>query len=155
VLSVATRQPYLSQTVVQGDTTSTTADNIEFVDVGVILTVKPNITEDGKILLKVKPERSSLAANSPFTVSQFDSDGNVVGTRASVPIVTTQEVETTVLIDTGKTVVIGGLIQDTESKISRKVPILADIPLIGRGFKHETIDNTKSELVLFLTPNII
>ncbi|MBN1493493.1 MAG: hypothetical protein JW938_05040, partial [Candidatus Omnitrophica bacterium] len=88
-------------------------------------------------------------------LDQFDSDGNVTGTRTTVPIVTSQEVETTVLIKNNRTLVLGGLIEDTESKTMRKFPILGDIPLVGAMFKNETVDNTKSEVVIFLTPSII
>jgi MSHA type pilus biogenesis protein MshL len=152
-LSVATRQPYVSQTVVQGDSSSTTADNVEFVDVGVLLTVKPKITDNQMILLKIKPEISSTSES--LTLEQFDADGNVTGTRTTVPIVTSQEVETTVLIKHNQTLVLGGLIEDIEAKTMRKLPVLGDIPLVGHLFKNETVDNTKSELVIFLTPSII
>ncbi|MFC1808901.1 secretin N-terminal domain-containing protein [Candidatus Omnitrophota bacterium] len=152
-LSVATRQPYVSQTVVQGDSSSTTADNVEFVDVGVILTVLPKITDNRMILLKIKPEISS--STESLELEQFNDSGEVTGTRTTVPIVTSQEVETTVLVKNNRTLVIGGLIEDTEAKTIRKLPILGDIPLLGTLFKNETVDNTKSELVIFLTPSII
>jgi MSHA type pilus biogenesis protein MshL len=151
--SVATRQPYVSQTVVQGDSSSTTADNVEFVDVGVILTVKPKITDNQMILLKIKPAISS--SNESLELEQFDVDGNVTGIRTTVPIVTSQEVETTVLVRHSETLVLGGLIEDIEAKTMRKLPVLGDIPLVGHLFKNETVDNTKGELVIFLTPSII
>ena len=152
-ISVATQKPYVSQTVVQGDTTSTTADNIQFVDVGVIMTVRPKIADDGMILLKIKPEVSS--SSEDFTLEQLDSNGNVTGTRTSVPIVTKQEVETTVLVADGYTVVLGGLIEDLQGKQVRKIPVLGDIPLLGGAFRHETVDTSKTELVIFMTPQIV
>lgn len=153
-LAVATQEPYVSQTVVQGDTTSTTADDIKFADVGVKLTVKPKITKNDMILLTIKPEVSSSAA-TPFTIDQFNSSGDKTGVRTQVPIVTTQEVETTILVENGKTLVIGGLIEDTEAKTLRKIPIIGDIPFFGKAFQNETIDFTKSELVIFLATQII
>jgi len=95
-LAVATREPFVSQTVVQGDTTATTADNVEFVNVGVTLTVTPTITDDEHILMKIKPEVSS--AGTPLTLySGTDSEGNALA-RSVIPVVTSQEVETKVLV---------------------------------------------------------
>ncbi len=147
-ISVATREPFVSQTVVQGDNTSTTADNVQFVDVGVTMAVIPTITEDGHVLLKVKPEVSTQG--TAFTISNTN---NVVTTR--VPVVTAQEVETTVLVRSGDTVVIGGLIQDKEDKATNKFPIVGDFPFFGSFFRSKSNDFTKEELVFFLTPTIL
>ena len=68
---------------------------------------------------------------------------------------TTQELETTVQIKSGTTVVIGGLIQDRQEKQSSKVPMIGSVPLLGRAFQSKAHDFTKTELVTFLTPTII
>jgi MSHA type pilus biogenesis protein MshL len=151
-LAVATRQPFVSQTVVQGDNTSTTADNVEFVDVGVTLSVRATITDDEYVLTEVKPEVST--AGTPLTLSSTDSNGQQF-TRTVVPVVTSQEVETKVLVKSGTTIVLGGLIQDSETVTVKKVPLLGDIPLIGAVFRNKTDDFQKKELVVFITPRII
>jgi MSHA type pilus biogenesis protein MshL len=151
-IAVATRQPFVSQTVVQGDTTSTTADNVEFVDVGVTLSVKATISDDDYILTEVKPEVST--AGTPLTLTSADSNGQQF-TRTVVPVVTSQEVETKVLVKTGTTIVLGGLIQDSESVTVKKLPLLGDIPLVGALFRNKVNDFKKTELVVFITPRII
>ncbi len=151
-IAVATRQPFVSQTVVQSDNTSTTADNVEFVDVGVTLSVTPSITNDNFILMDVKPEVST--AGSPLTLTSKDSSGETY-TRTVVPVVTSQEVETKVLVKSGTTIVLGGLIQNSQSEKVKKIPILGDIPLINSVFRNKSDDFKKTELVVFITPYIV
>jgi len=151
-IEVATKQPFVSQTVVQGDSTSTTADNVEFVDVGVTLTVVPTITKDQYILMEVNPEVST--AGTPLTLTSTDSNGQQF-TRTVVPVVTSQEVETKVIIQSGTTLVLGGLIQDSQSVVQKKVPFLGDIPWLGSAFRNKSDDFKKTELVVFITPYIL
>lgn len=152
-LAVATRQPFVSQTVSQSQSTSTTADQVQFIDVGVTLSVVPTISEDGNVVLKVKPEVST--AGTPLTLEGVASGSDTTFTRTVVPIVTTQTLETTVVARNGTTVVIGGLIQDRHGKTGKKIPILGDIPWLGAAFRTESNDFNKTELVVFLTPHII
>lgn len=151
-IAVATRQPFVSQTVVQGDSTSTTADNVEFVDVGVTLSVVPSITMDDFILMAVKPAVSN--AGTPLTLSSTDANGQQF-TRTVIPVVTSQEVETKVIVKSGTTIVLGGLIQDSQSVKQKKVPLLGDIPWIGSAFRNKSDDFKKTELVVFITPYIL
>lgn len=149
----ATKQPYVSQTVVQGDTTSQTADNIQFVDVGVTLSVVPTISDEKTVVLKLKPEVS--AQNGSLSVSGSTTVGTGSFTRTSIPIVATQTLETTVIIKTGETLIVGGLIKDSQTKTVRKLPFFGDLPILGSLFRSETVDFHKTELVIFLTPHII
>ncbi len=151
-LAVATRQPFVSQTIVQTTNSTNTADNVQFIDVGVTLKVTPRISQDDFVEMKIKPEVSS--SNSSLQLEGVAPGSNTTFTRTSIPIVTTQELETTVQIKSGRTLVIGGLIQDHREKSSTRVPILRSIPWIGRAFESNTEDITKTELVVFLTPVI-
>ncbi len=152
-LSVATRQPFVSQTVVQSVNTSTTADQVQFVDVGVTLHVTPTISADDFVRMKVKPEVST--AGTPVTLEGVASGSDTPFTRTIIPVVTTQELETAVTLKSGTTLVIGGLIQDVDGKTMVKLPIIGNIPWIGRAFSSKTHDATKTELVIFLTPTIL
>lgn len=152
-LAVATREPFVSQTVIQGDSTATTADNVQFVDVGVTLIVKPTITDDDFVLIKIKPAVSS--AGTPLELQGVSSGSNTTFTRTRIPVITTQEVETTVIVKNGTTIVMGGLIQDRVDKTMSKIPVLGDIPFLGAAFRNKSEDFTKVELVIFLTPRII
>lgn len=152
-LEVATKEPYVSQTVVQTTTSTNTADNVQFVDVGVTLKVQPTISRNNMVEMKIKPEVSSSSRTLELEGVSSGSDTTFIRTR--IPIVTTQGIETTVQVKSGHTVIIGGLIQDSQSKISSRVPILGDIPIIGRAFESNSDDFAKTELVVFLTPHII
>ncbi len=152
-LAVATREPFVSQTVVQSVNTSTTADNVQFVDVGVTLRVTPVISADNFIQMKIKPEIST--AGTPLELQGVSQGSNTAFTRTRVPIVTTQELETTVMVKSGTTLVIGGLIQDKQDKTSVKLPILGNIPVLGKAFTSKSNDFSKTELVIFITPTIL
>ncbi|MFA5167823.1 MAG: secretin N-terminal domain-containing protein [Candidatus Omnitrophota bacterium] len=152
-LAVATREPFVSQTVIQTQTSTNTADNVQFIDVGVTMKVKPRILQDGFLELKIRPEVSS--SNKTVELQGVASASNTTYTRTVIPVVTTQELETTVLVHSGTTIVIGGLIQDKQSKATVKVPIIGSIPWIGNLFQSRSHDFEKTELVTFLTPIIL
>ena len=108
-----------------------------------MLTVTPTIGEDGYITLKIKPEVSNV-------VRELETaQGN------SIPIVGTQEAETTVMVKDGMTIIMGGLIQDKQVKTTSKIPIIGSIPLLGIPFRKEYDKIQKGELVIFLTPHIV
>lgn len=151
-LAVATREPFVSQTVVQTTNSTNTADNVQFIDVGVTLKVQPRISHDNFVEMKIKPEVSS--SNRSLELEGVAQGSNTTFTRTRIPVVTTQELETTVQIKSGHTLIIGGLIQDHQEKTSTRVPILRSLPLIGRAFQSNSETFTKTELVIFLTPII-
>jgi hypothetical protein len=112
-------------------------------NVGVLLRVTPRITPDGKVLMRVFPEVSSVGQTvvlSPTTISQAFN---------------IQQVETTVVAQDGETVVIGGLIQQRDTKTENKVPCLGDLPYIGAAFRYRTQVRQKTELLVVLTPHIV
>ncbi len=119
------------------------ASQVQFVDVGTKLFVTPNVKRDGHIQLKIRPEVSSTADTVTTT------DGN------RIPIVQTTEAETNVLVKSGTTVIIGGLIETSKKGTDNRMPGLGDIPFLGLPFRGTTRTNDKSELVVFLTPQII
>lgn len=140
---VGTKEAYVTSTVTQGESTTQTAEQVTFVDVGVKLYVTPTINKDGFITMKIRPEVSTVG--STLTTSQ----GNVI------PIVDTSEAETSVMIKDGVTIVIGGLMKDKVEKHQRKFPLLGDIPLLGGLFRKTSKETLKKELVIFLTPHLI
>lgn len=142
-LLVGTRQAYVTTTVVTPGTGATTSsEQVNFIDVGVKLHVTPTISEDGYITMKIKPEVSSVA--STLTTA----GGN------SIPIVATSEVETSVLVKDGETLLLGGLIENDKSRTDTGVPLLSRIPLLGALFRSRSDSKTKSELAVFLTPHV-
>ena len=145
---VGTTRPYVTTTTtVPSSGPNVTAEAITFIEVGVTLTVTPEISNDDFVLMKIRPEVSS--ADTSLTTAS----GN------SIPIKSTAETKTTVLVKNGSTIVIAGLIQDRDIKTQSKTPLLGDIPLIGNLFRSTNTGSSsaaeKDELVVFLTPYII
>ena len=133
VVTVTTTIPATGATV--------SAPSVQYVDVGTKLFVTPNIKRDGHIQLKVRPEVSTSK------VETFQSN--------RIPIVSTTEAETNVLVKSGTTLIIGGLIETKHDRSENRMPNLGDIPILGLPFRGSTDINKKTELVVFLTPQII
>jgi type II secretory pathway component GspD/PulD (secretin) len=122
-----------------------TSTRVDFIDVGTILRVLPRITQDGKVIMEISSEDSS------FTIRDVLSNDRVT----SVPEKTQNIAETTVLVNDGETIVIGGLRTSSLSDKSNKVPILGDIPVLGRLFRRTEKNHQQRELLIFITPTII
>jgi type IV pilus secretin PilQ/predicted competence protein len=110
---------------------------ITFVQVGTILRVVPHITSEGRILMKLSPERSSY---------QFDPNGVIINTNNA---------ETNVVVDDGQTAVIGGLTTQEETKLQKGIPILKNIPILGYFFGYTQKQITNHDLVIFVTPTVV
>ncbi|MEW5874787.1 MAG: type IV pilus secretin PilQ [Candidatus Zixiibacteriota bacterium] len=110
---------------------------ITFEEVGTILRVTPHITAEGRILMNLRPERSSYA---------FDPNGVIINTNNAT---------TNVVVESGQTAVIGGL--TTQDEVSNRVgiPYLMDLPLVGRLFSYEKKDIKSRDLVIFVTPEVV
>mgnify|MGYP006279608233 CR=1 FL=1 len=113
---------------------------------GNTLIVKPAINEDDFITLNVKPEVSNKVGDATFTFA---------GATVASPIIDTRSLESNILIKSGNTLAIGGLLQDEQQKESAKVPILGDIPVLGYLFTERLNSRTKRNLLVFVTPNIL
>ena len=140
---VGSREAYVTSTITTGDVSTTTSENVEFIEVGVTLHITPTINKDGFVKMHIKPEVSSVREWLET------SEGN------KVPIVDTSNVETDVLIKEGRTMLIAGLVKDIVTKNISKVPILGDIPLLGLLFRSKSNLIQKKEVIIFLTPYII
>ena len=120
-------------------TTPTPFQTIERKDVGLTLQIRPQISQDGAVRLQIYAEVSSI----------LDSN------NAAGVITNKRSIESTVLVNDGQIVVIGGLIQDSVKNGVQKVPLLGDIPLIGSLFRYDSIDHSKTNLMIFLQPTIV
>lgn len=119
--------------------------SIEFVKVGTILKVKPRINDEAKILMDIETEESTAE----------DKVILAAGLASTVPEKTQNKAETQVLVNDGQTIVIGGLRAVTLTDDVEKVPLLGDIPFVGRLFKSTKKDHLDRELAVFLTPTIV
>jgi type IV pilus assembly protein PilQ len=123
---------------------------IEFKEVGVQLTVTPNIIEgDNSIRMRIQPEFS--VATGQVNVGGYEVQSEII----TQPVVETRKADTTLIVNSNETVVLGGLRKKEISMQKNKVPLLGDLPLLGGLFRFEAESTTNSELVLFVTPTII
>ncbi len=129
------------ESTVTGDGTTNPFTTIERRDVGLSLKVTPTISADGLVRLVVEQTTEDISTT------------NVAG--ASDLITNKREIKTTVLADDGETVVLGGLIKDDYQVSKSKVPLLGDIPLLGRLFSSESETRVKRNLLVFLRPTIM
>jgi general secretion pathway protein D len=108
--------------------------------IGVKLTITPQINEGNAILLKISQEISSIAESA---------------TGAADLITNQRTIDTTVIVEDGGILVLGGLIEDTLRESTQKVPILGSIPLIGALFRNRSVDKVKTNLMVFIRPTIL
>jgi type II secretion system protein D len=117
--------------------------------VGIILSVIPRITPEGKIIMELIANNSALSDQSvPIFVN---ADGSTVDS----PIINQSRAQTTVKVPDGQTIVVGGMITSTDRHLTRKVPWLGDLPVIGHAFRYDQNVNNRTELIIFLTPRIV
>lgn len=125
-------------------------------EIGVILKVIPNVGADNKTInLAIIPEVSELSSWIDFSITyarDLPSEQIVI---LSQPYISTRLVTTNVIINDGETIVLGGLMNETAIEKDDKVPILGDIPFLGRLFRSESESNTKRNLMIFVTANLL
>ncbi|HQP10600.1 MAG TPA: secretin N-terminal domain-containing protein [Candidatus Omnitrophota bacterium] len=142
-IHVGRKEAYITTTTTSGSTTTTTAEDVNFVDIGIQLSVTPTINDDGYVTMKIKPEVSSRV------------DTLITPSGNQIPIIDTSMAETTVMVEDDATIIIGGLRRDEETEISKRFPILSDIPLLGNIFKNQSKRTQRSELLVMISPHIV
>jgi type IV pilus assembly protein PilQ len=118
--------------------TSSGATSVSFRKATLSLKVKPQITPDDNIIMKLAVNKDSVGANT-----------------SAGPAIDTKQVSTEVLVENGGTVGLGGIYTQNESSTVTKVPLLGDIPILGFFFRQDLRSNNKNELLIFVTPRII
>ena len=129
---------------VQGASTATVAGvevGVDYRDVGVMLNVRPRITAHGDVDLTINIELSDVLSHT----------GGINGN----PIFSRRQVRSQVQLHNGETVLIGGILKESESKVKRKFPLLGDIPIIGALFTSVDNSTIREELLVFITPIIV
>ena len=134
-VSTGTEIPYQTSTV----TANGTSNNTSFKSALLSLEVTPSISSDGDVHMSL-----SVTKDSP---NGYAENGEV--------IISTNSLSTSVIVSNGQTVVLGGVFVDTQSDQSSKIPLLSDIPVLGKLFKNNHKANDKKELLVFLTPKVI
>jgi len=117
---------------------------IVFKEFGVRLSFTPTVTADGKIHLKVRPEVSALDFSNALQISGF-----------LIPALSTRRVETEMELADGQSFAIAGLVDDRLTNSAQKVPFLGDIPILGNLFRSRSLNKTKTELLVMVTPRFV
>jgi len=113
-------------------------ESIQFIDTGTILDITPHIVDKENILLEVQPS---------IDAARIEEGG--------LPVVKTTTVRTSLMAKNGQTIFIGGLIQESKTRLREQVPLLGDIPVIGALFGRTLRAVGKSELIILITPQIV
>jgi len=142
-IHIGDKLAYVTTATTTGSATSTTAETVSFVDIGIQLNVTPTINDEGFITMKIKPEISSKTGDYETPT------GNLI------PLINTTLAETNVMVKDSTTIIIGGLRKDEKTHVQKGFPFLMDIPFLGRLFSSVTDEITKTEIVIFLTPHIV
>jgi len=143
LISVGSLVPFM-QTGNVNSVTGVQIPQYEYEPIGISLRVTPYITPHGLVELSLFPE-----------ISETTGDKIEVSEGLQLPVFATRSAQTVVVTPNGKTVIIGGLMQDNKVETVRKVPLLGDIPILGSLFRHKEMKDTKTELLIFLTPFIV
>jgi general secretion pathway protein D len=145
ILSVTVSNPVVNQTASVAGVTSG-SQQTTYVETGTKLTVTPRISANDLIRLAVEPSVSKNDGPLPST----QANGQPPQDSYSFRKITTQ-----VLIPSGNTLVMGGLVSEDINNTYSKVPILGDIPLVGLAFRHESKERRQKNLIIFITPTIV
>ena len=121
------------------EATSSGATSTSFKKAVLGMTVTPNITPDGQIIMDIKINKDSV---NP-------------GCGSTDPCINTQRLNTNVMVEDGGTLILGGIYHEENSEGVSKVPLLGDIPVVGNLFKSKTRSDKKTELLIFITPRIV
>ena len=142
---------YLTSSVNGTGTTGTAQRNYTIgEDLGIKVTLTPFISPEGYVTLNIKPEYSTVAGEVR-TASEVTGQQDLSATLLSRRDLDLKNVR----IKDGETLVIGGMIQETEQKTVSKIPFLGDLPVIGAAFRSTTTSKAKTELVIMITPKIL
>ena len=118
--------------------------SIDWHEYGVKLKIEPVVDSEDKITSKVHAEVSTLDYSHGVKIDSF-----------SVPGIATREAESEVNVRSGMTMAIGGLINSEDAKIVSKIPLLGDLPIIGRFFRHTSNTRDKREVIILITPTLV
>jgi general secretion pathway protein D len=118
------------------------AQSVQFQKVGTQLTIVPTINQDGYVTFRILQEVSALTSQ-------------VIEAALNAPVISTREAETSAIVKSGSTVIIGGLIGETQTVGQSGVPILQDLPLLGGLFRSRNSSRNRTELAIFVTPHVV
>ena len=146
---VGEQVPYITSSNIEQ--TGFRSNNIELIEVGLVLQVTPRISPDGLVVMSVFANKSELGTVADGVPVSIAPNGDAI----NAPRIATTQAETTVSAVSGQTVVLSGLLTKRDDATHRRVPLLADIPLLGDLFRYDSTRTVRKELLIILTPHIV
>ena len=126
-------------------------NTIQLENVGLILGVTPRISPDGMVVMEVDAEKSQVGPVADGIPVSVSLDGTIIRS----PSIDVQTAQATVSASSGETIILGGLITTRKEMVSRRVPYLSRVPLLGDVFRYDGLDKRRAELLIILTPHVI
>ncbi len=147
-IDINTYVPYINGQTSNGAVTGSAlvSNTVQYLPIGVTITVTPRITRDGRVTMDLTEDLSDLISFDQLNTGQ----GSIRAPRYNL-----RHADTSVTVLDGQTVVVGGLIRDSEILTTSKVPLLGDVPLLGQFFRSREKTHNKVELVFFATPHVV
>ncbi len=139
IINIGSRIPYA---VPVSNGSGSTQWAVEYIDAGVKLKITPQLGEEGYVTAFIQPEVSSISEWRTTSAGEF-------------PVITTRNAQATLRVKDGETIVVGGLLSETDRENVSKIPVLGQIPLMGLLFQNRTIEKAKTEIVFLITPHVI
>ena len=139
VINIGSRIPYAVPVTYASGSTQWTVD---YIDAGVKLKITPQLGEEGDIRTFIQPEVSSVSEWRTTAAGEF-------------PVISTRNASATVRVKDGESIVIGGLISDSQRENVTRVPVLGYLPVIGLLFQNRSAEKEKTEIVFLITPHVI
>jgi type II secretory pathway component GspD/PulD (secretin) len=139
IINIGSRIPYA---VPVSSGSSSTQWTVEYIDAGVKLKITPRLGQDGYITTFIQPEVSSVSEWRSTAAGEF-------------PVITTRNAQATLRVKAGETIVVGGLLSESERDNISRLPVLGYIPLVGVLFQNKTVEKAKTEIVFLITPHLI
>ena len=121
---------------------------VEWKDYGIKLEIEPSVNAEDAIYTKVKAEVSAIDWNDSHKIY-------ITTSGLAIPPITMRKADSTIVLTSGQTMAIGGLISSEMSKDVQKIPLLGDLPIIGNLFKSTSFNRNETELLIFITPTIV
>ena len=139
-IQVGDQVPITTQQQQATATASTVVNNIEFRDTGVLLTVTPRVNAGGLVIMEIEQEVSDVAPETIGTLT---------------PTIQQRKINSTVAVQSGETVVLGGLIRENKNRAASGLPLLYQIPVLGLLFGQSSDSTRRTELVVLITPRAV
>jgi general secretion pathway protein D len=139
-LQVGDQVPFSTGTATVLTANNTVVNTIDYKNTGIILRVLPRANANGNIVLDIEQEISNVAAGSAASLT---------------PTISQRRVKSSIAVTSGQTVLLAGLISETENKMRQGIPLLDSIPGVGDAFAHQNTARARTELILFIRPTVI